>query len=90
MSQAIYVSDETYRVIETLARQQGTTPEGLAETLLKEGLAERQAILHQNAEWEVGLDEALARATRGENPRYASTDDLFAAMDETASERSDA
>jgi predicted transcriptional regulator len=89
MSQTIHVSEETYRVIEALAREQGTTPELLAETLLKERLAERQAIVRQNAEWEAGLDEALGRAARGENARYADTDALFAALDKIPSERSE-
>lgn len=82
MSQAIHVSDETYRAIETLARQQGIAPEALAETLLKERIAQHAAILRQNAEWEAGLDEALARAARGENAQYASLDAFFAALDE--------
>lgn len=64
MSQAIQVSDEIYRALEALARQQGTTPEALAEMLLKERIAERQAIQRQNAEWEAELDDALARAAR--------------------------
>ena len=81
MSHAVHVSDETYRAIETLAREQGTTPEELAETLLKERLAEHAAILRQNAEWAAGLDEALARAARGENPQYASTEAFFTALD---------
>jgi predicted transcriptional regulator len=89
MSHAVHVSDETYRAIETLAREQGTTPEVLAETLLKERLAEHEAILRQNAEWEAGLDEALAHAARGENPRYASTDAFFAALDEIPVEGSE-
>jgi predicted transcriptional regulator len=86
MSQAIHVSDETYRIIEALARQLGATPEALAETLLKERLAERAAILRQNAEWEAGLGEALARVERGENARYADTDAFFASLDEIPSE----
>ena len=44
MSPAVNVSDETYEAIETLAQSQGTTPEALAEMLLHERLAERQAI----------------------------------------------
>ena len=82
------VSDETYRTIESLARQQGTTPEALAEALLRAHLAEREAILRQNAEWGASLDEALARAARGENARYHSTEDFFAALDQIPSEGS--
>lgn len=82
MSQAIHVSDETYRAIETLARQQGIAPEALAETLLKERIAQHAAILRQNAEWEAGLDEALARAARGENAQFSDLDTFFAALDE--------
>lgn len=89
MSHAVHVSDETYQVIESLAREQGTTPEQLAESLLKERLAERQAILRQNAEWAAGLDDALARAARHENPHYDSTEALFAALDEVPSEGTD-
>lgn len=89
MSHAVNVSDETYQVIETLAREQGTTPEQLAEALLKERLAERQAILRQNAEWASGLDDALARVARHENPRYDSTEAFFAALDEIPSEGSE-
>jgi predicted transcriptional regulator len=81
MSQTLHISDETYQTIETLAREQGTTPEALAETLLRERIAERQAIMLQNAEWAAGLDEALARAAHGENARYASTENFFAALD---------
>ena len=81
MSHAVHVSDETYQAIETLAQQQGITPESLTEMLLKERLAEREAILRQNAEWGAHLDEALARAARGANPQYASTESLFAALD---------
>ena len=88
MSHSVPVSDELYRAIETLARQAGITPEALAETLLKERLAEREAILRQNAEWAAGLDEALARAARGENLGYHSTDALFAALDEIPYEES--
>ena len=73
MSHVLTVSDETYRDIEALAQQRGTSPETLAETLLKERLAERVAITRQNAEWEATLDDALARAARGENTRYADT-----------------
>jgi predicted transcriptional regulator len=69
VSHIFQVSDETYHAIESLARQQGTTPEALAEALLRERLAEREAIQRQNAEWEAGLDEALARADRGEHAR---------------------
>jgi predicted transcriptional regulator len=82
MSHAVHVSDETYRAIEALARQLGTTAEALAETLLRERLTERQAILRQNEEWAAGLDGALARAARGENARYGSTEEFFAALDE--------
>jgi predicted transcriptional regulator len=89
MSHAVQVSEETYRAIETLARQQGTTPEALAEMLLRERLAERQAILRQNADWAAGLDEALARAAGGENTRHDSIEALFAALDEIPSEGSD-
>lgn len=81
MSHALHVSDETYHDIETLARQRGTSPETLAETLLRERLAERLALARQNAEWEAHLDEALARAARGENTQYADTDAFFAALD---------
>jgi len=81
MSHALTVSDETYRDIEALAQQRGTSPETLAETLLKERLAERLAIARQNAKWGATLDEALARAARGENTRYAVTDTFFAALD---------
>ena len=81
MSHALTVSDETYRDIETLARQRGTSPESLAETLLKERLAERRAIARQNAEWEATLDDALARAARGENKQYADSDSFFADLD---------
>jgi len=83
MSHAVQVSDETYRAIGALAKQQGTTAEALAEMLLRERLMERQAILRQNEEWAAGLDEALARAARGENARFGSTDEFFAALDET-------
>ena len=81
MSHDVQVSDEIFRAIETLARAQGMTPQALAEALLRERLAERQALLVQNAEWEASLDEALGRAERGENVRYASTDAFFAALD---------
>jgi predicted transcriptional regulator len=88
MSHAVQVSDETYEAIETLAQRQGTTPEALAETLLRERLAQRHAIQQQNEEWEASLDEALARAARGENGRYSSTEEFFAALDEIGSEGS--
>ena len=81
MSHALTVSDETYRDIEALAQQRGTSPETLAEMLLKERLAERLAIARQNAEWEATLDDALARAVCGENVRYADTETFFAALD---------
>ena len=81
MSHAVKVSDETYEAIETLAQEQGITPEALAETLLRERLAERQAILRQNEEWGARLDEAFARAARGENARHESTEEFFAALD---------
>jgi predicted transcriptional regulator len=84
LSHVLPVSDEIYHTIESLARQEGTTPEALAEVLLRERLAERDAIARQNAEWEAGLDEALARAARGENTQYASTEAFFAALDEVA------
>ena len=89
MSHVLQVSDETYHTIESLARQQGTTPEALAEVLLRERLAEREALVRQNAEWEAGLDEALARAARGENEQYASTDAFFAALDDIPAESTD-
>ena len=82
MSHVLQVSDETYRTIEALARQQGTTPEALGQALPRERLAEREAVARQNAEWEAGLDEALARAARGENARYHSAEAFFAALDE--------
>ncbi|HEY8323515.1 MAG: hypothetical protein ACHQ1E_01615 [Ktedonobacterales bacterium] len=82
MSHAIPVSDETYQTIAALAREQGMTPEALTEKLLRERLAERRAISRQNEEWAAGLDEALARAERGENVCYDSTEALFAALDE--------
>ncbi len=88
MSHVLQVSDETYRTIEALARRQGTTPEALAEALLRERLAEREAVARQNAEWEAGLDEALARAARGENARYHSTETFLAALDQIPSEGS--
>lgn len=81
MSQTIQLSDETYRAIEALARQQGVTPEQAAEKLLQERLAEREAIARQNAEWLEGLDEALAQAARGENRRFESTEEFFAYLD---------
>ena len=89
MTHAVNVSDEMYRAIEALAREQGTTPEALAEALLRERLAEREAILRQNALWAVGLDDALARAERGENVRYDSTDALFNALDEIPAPKPD-
>lgn len=85
MSHAIPVSDETYRTIAALAREQGITPEALTEKLLRERLAERQAISRQNEEWAAGLDEALERAKRGENARYASAEAFFAALDYASS-----
>jgi predicted transcriptional regulator len=88
MSHAVPVSDETYQTIEALAREQGTTPEALTETLLRERLAERQAIASQNEEWTAGLDDALARAARGENVRYDSAEAFYAALDETSSAKS--
>ena len=81
MSHAIPVSDETYQTIAALASEQGTTPEALTEALLRERLAERQAISRQNEEWAAGLDEALARSERGENARYDSTEAFFAALE---------
>ncbi len=81
MSHAVPVSDETYQTIAALAREQGTTPEALIETLLQERLAERKAIASQNEEWIAGLDEALARAASGENVRYDSTEAFFTALD---------
>lgn len=80
MSHAIPVSDETYQAIAALAREQGTTPEALTEVLLRERLIERQAISRQNEEWAADLDEALARAERGENARYDSAEAFFAAL----------
>jgi predicted transcriptional regulator len=80
MSHAVPVSDEIYRIIETLARARGITPEALTETLLREHLAERAAIARQNAEWDAGLDEALARAARGKNAQYDSMEAFFAAL----------
>jgi hypothetical protein len=88
MSHAVYVTDETYEAIETLAQRQGTTPEALAEMLLRERLAERQAIQQQNEEWQAGLDDALGRAARGENARYESAEEFFAALDEIGSDGS--
>lgn len=41
--------------------------------------------MRQDAEWEASLDEALARTARGENARYASMDEFFAALDEVPS-----
>ncbi|MEO7002163.1 MAG: hypothetical protein ABI068_10075 [Ktedonobacterales bacterium] len=86
MSHAVYVSDETYRRIETLAQQQGTTPETLAEALLKERLAERLSIARQNADWQAHLNEALDRAAHGENTQHADTEAFFAALDAIPSE----
>lgn len=87
MSHAVPVSDEIYRIIETLARARGMTPEALTETLLREHLAERAALARQNAEWDASLDEALARAARGENAQYDSMEAFFAALDEPDKER---
>ena len=81
MSHAVPISDETYNTIEELARQQGVTPEALAEKLLRERLAERQAIARQNAEWEADLDDALKRAASGSNQAYDSADAFFDALD---------
>ena len=47
MSHAVPISDEMYRAIEEIARPQGVTPEALAGKLLRERLAERQAISRQ-------------------------------------------
>jgi hypothetical protein len=88
VSHVLPISDETYRTIEFLARQQGTTPETLAEVLLRERLAEREVLARQNAEWQANLDDALARAARGENIHYDSTDAFFAALDEIPTEGS--
>lgn len=85
MSRTLHVSDETYQTIETLAREQSTTPEAIAETLLRERLAERLAVQRQNAEWAVGLDDALARSALGENTHYSSTEAFFAALGKTSS-----
>lgn len=87
MSHAVHVSDETYEEIEKLARQRGVTAESLADVLLRERLAERRALEQQNEEWGAGLDDALARAARGENPRYESTEEFFAALDGIGSEK---
>lgn len=87
MTHAVPISDETYKTIEKLARQQGTTHEALAETLLRERLAERQAIQRQNVEWEAGLGEALARAARGENTQYDSVESFFDALETAIVER---
>lgn len=84
MSHAIPVPDETYQTIAELAREQGTTPEALTERLLRERLAECEAISRQDEEWAAGLDDALARAARGENAQYASKDEFFAALDNSA------
>lgn len=81
MGHVLNLSDEMYQTIAELAQVRGTTPEALAEKLLREHLAERESIARQNAEWADGLDEALARAARGENARYSSTEELFAALD---------
>jgi hypothetical protein len=81
MSHAVPISDETYKTIEELARQQGVTPEALAEKLMRERLAEGQALAHQNAEWDASLDAALDRAATGANPTYDSADALFDALD---------
>lgn len=87
MSQAIHVSDETYQAIEALASQQGTTPEAVAETLLKERLAEREAIEHQTAEWLTGVDEALDQVACGETRHFESTEDLFAYLESIPSDK---
>lgn len=84
MSHAVPISDEIYKSIVELARQQGVTPEELAEKLLRERLAERRAIARQNAEWAAGLDEALGRAASGANPTYDGVEALFAALDGVA------
>jgi len=89
MSHAVPVSDEIYRAIVALAREQGITPEALAEALLRERLAERQAIAEQNAEWAAGLDEALARAAHGENVTYDSAEAFFAALDKASESASE-
>ncbi|HKV84878.1 MAG TPA: hypothetical protein VJN88_09995 [Ktedonobacterales bacterium] len=86
MSRTLHISDETYETIETLAREQRTTPEAIAETLLRERLTERLAVQRQNAEWAAGLDDALARSARGENTRYSSTEAFFAALGENPPE----
>jgi hypothetical protein len=83
VSHALNLSDEIYTAIAELARARGTTPEVLAEELLREHLAEHDAIARQNAEWSAGLDEDIARAVRGENPHYASLEDFFAALNAT-------
>lgn len=49
----------------------------------RDGHARRWAISRQNEEWAAGLDDALARAKRGENAQYDSTEAFFAALDET-------
>lgn len=89
MSHAVPISDETYQAIEKLARQRGTTPEALAETLLRERLAERQVLLRQNTEWAASLDDALARAARGENVEYDDLESLFSALDTIPADTSD-
>lgn len=86
MSHAVPVSDEIYRIIETLARARGMTAEELTETLLREHLAERATLARQNAEWDASLDEALARATHGENAQYDTMEAFFAALDEQSKE----
>ncbi|HEV2237894.1 MAG TPA: hypothetical protein VGR57_14640 [Ktedonobacterales bacterium] len=83
MSHVLHLSDEMYQTIAELARTRGTTPEALAEALLRERLAERVAIERQNAEWSAGLDEELARAERGENPRHETLEEFFATLDAT-------
>ena len=80
MSHALNLSDEMYSTIVELARARGTTPEALAEELLRERLAERDALARQNAEWSATLDDELARAARGENPRHETLEDFFAAL----------
>jgi predicted transcriptional regulator len=81
VSHAVQLSDETYQTIADLAQARGTTPEEMAEQLLRERLAERAAIARQNAEWSVGLDEELARAARGENARQETLEEFFAALE---------
>lgn len=86
MSHAVPVSDEIYRIIESLARARGMTPEALTETLLREHLAEREAIARQNEEWGAGLGEALSRAANGQNAHYDSMEAFFTALDESVKE----